>query len=96
MIRLGVKRILKERGLSQKELADKLGITEVGLSKSIGDRGNPTLSTLESISRALSVNITELFEPIGISGVIQIDGKPYIINCIADIENILIEVKSNK
>lgn len=62
MIKLRVKDILKEKGITQKELADTLGITEVGLSKSLSDKGNPTIATLENIANALSVDMTDLFE----------------------------------
>ena len=43
-----------------KDLAQMIGITEVGLSKSLN--GNPGLTRLQDIAEALEVNITELFE----------------------------------
>lgn len=43
-----------------KDLAVKIGITEVGLSKSIN--GNPNIGRLEQIASALDVPVTELFE----------------------------------
>ena len=61
MIKLRVKEILKKQGVSQKELSDRLGITEVGLSKSLSEKGNPTKDTLEKIAEALNVEIWELF-----------------------------------
>lgn len=42
------------------ELADKLGITRITLTRNIS--GNPTISTLESIAAALNVEIVDLFE----------------------------------
>ncbi|MDQ8748392.1 helix-turn-helix domain-containing protein [Elizabethkingia miricola] len=59
MIKLRVKELLKEKGISQKELAERINITEVGLSKSIN--GNPTLQRLEEIASALNVDFLELF-----------------------------------
>ncbi|EGK04695.1 helix-turn-helix domain-containing protein [Dysgonomonas mossii] len=96
MIKLRVKDILREKGITQKDLADRLNITEVGLSKSLSEKGNPTISTLDNIANALDVNITELFEPKGISGIIKIDNKSYEINSLDDIKKLLAEIEDNK
>lgn len=56
---LRVKEICKEKGLQMQELADKLGITRITLTRNIS--GNPTISTLESIAAALGVDVVELF-----------------------------------
>lgn len=60
MATLRVKEICKEKGLQMQELADKLGITRITLTRNIS--GNPTISTLESIAAALNVEIVDLFE----------------------------------
>lgn len=58
---LRIKEILKEKKMSQIELADKLDITTVGLNKIIN--GNPTVDTLLKISEALNVDIRDLLSP---------------------------------
>lgn len=58
---LRVKELLKSRGLTAKELASRLGITEAALSSSLS--GNPTLDRLNAIAEALCVPVTELFVP---------------------------------
>ncbi|WP_174715410.1 helix-turn-helix domain-containing protein [Chryseobacterium arthrosphaerae] len=40
-MKLRIKEICDEKGIMQKELAERINITEVGLSKSLN--GNPTL-----------------------------------------------------
>lgn len=60
-IMLRVKDILKEKGMTQKELATKIGIAEISLSRSIATNGNPTLDTLTKIANALDVPVEELF-----------------------------------
>jgi len=60
-MKLRVIEICKQKGLTQKELAMKVGLTPVGLSKAIN--GNPTKDTLERIASALCVPVTDLFEP---------------------------------
>lgn len=58
---LRIKQILKEKGITAKELASKLGITESGLSQAISGNGNPTIKRLEEIAKALGVPLVELF-----------------------------------
>ena len=48
-----IKELCKEKGLLFKELAQQLGITDVGLRQSL--QGNPTIGTLEKIAVALGV-----------------------------------------
>ena len=57
---LSIKRLCKGQGITQKELAVRLGITPVALSKSINS--DLRISTLEKIAAALGVHISELFE----------------------------------
>lgn len=58
---LRVKELLKSRGLTAKDLASRLGISEAALSSSLS--GNPTLDRLNAIAEALGVPVTELFVP---------------------------------
>lgn len=72
-MKLRILDICKQAGITQKELAERIGLSPVGLSKAIN--GNPTKDTLEKIANALNVRITELFEePTNINGYIELDG----------------------
>lgn len=53
--------ILKDRGMTQTDLAERIGISRVGLSKAIN--GNTTITTLRKIATALGVEVPELFAP---------------------------------
>lgn len=53
--------ILKENGMTQTDLAERIGISRVGLSKAIN--GNTTITTLRKIAVALGVSVPELFAP---------------------------------
>jgi len=56
-----IKTICSNQGITQKDLADKLNITDISLNKSL--RGDyPQLQTLERIAAALNVPVVELFE----------------------------------
>lgn len=57
---LRIKEVIKDKGLSVQELAEKMGISRVGLSQHIN--GNPSVEVLDRIASALSVPVTELFE----------------------------------
>lgn len=59
-MRFRILELCKEAGINQTELAEKIGLSRVGLSKAIN--GNPTVDTLERIATALNVPISALFE----------------------------------
>ena len=55
-----IKELLKQKGVTAKELAAKLNLSEGALSQSLN--GNPTLERLTQIASALGVPVSELFE----------------------------------
>ncbi len=50
---------MKGKGITAKELAKKMGISEAALSLSLN--GNPTLDRINQIATALDVPVSELF-----------------------------------
>lgn len=54
-----IKDLIKEKGYTQQEFADKLEITRVGLSQLIN--GKPSYPTLEKMAKALNVPMWQLF-----------------------------------
>lgn len=58
---LRIKEILKERGITYKEMAARLGTSDIALRASL--RGNPTMKTLEKVAEVLCVEVPELFKP---------------------------------
>ena len=61
VMELRVKELLKEKGVMHKELAEKLGVTDIALRASL--KGNPTIGTLEQVANVLGVSVPELFAP---------------------------------
>ncbi|WP_294590367.1 helix-turn-helix transcriptional regulator [uncultured Phocaeicola sp.] len=57
---LRIKDVIKEKGMTITELADKMGINRVNLSSMVN--GNPTVETLNKIADAIGCPVTELFE----------------------------------
>ena len=85
---LRIKDICREQGIMLKDLAKQLGLTEVGLSKSIN--GNPTIGRLEEIANALGVPVTELFDKSSdeVVGAVRIGKDTHLINSKDDIKKL--------
>ena len=67
--RTRIKELCQGQGITQKELAEKMGISDISLNKTL--RGEyPQLQTLEKIANTLNVPIAELFEKPNASNVI--------------------------
>lgn len=57
-----VARLRKEQGLTQKELADKLNVTDKAVSKWETGKGFPDVKLLEPLAQALGVSLVELMQ----------------------------------
>ena len=66
-IRFGsfVAQLRKERGLTQKELAQRLHVTDKAVSKWETGRGFPDLKLLEPLAQTLEVSLVELLQGSG-------------------------------
>lgn len=96
-MKLRILEICKQAGITQKELAERIGLSAVGLSKAIN--GNPTKDTLEKIASALNVPITELFNAgtnEELTALIQHKGDFYKACTIAELENIVGKIKEKQ
>lgn len=58
----GIKAQLRAQGISYRELASRIGVSEPTIKRDLG-RGNFSLQRLDRICQALSLNITELVVP---------------------------------
>jgi transcriptional regulator with XRE-family HTH domain len=54
-----IKEVIKEKGYTQQEFADLLGMSRVGLAQIVN--GKPSYPTLEKIATALNVPMWQLF-----------------------------------
>lgn len=89
-MKLRIKEVIKEKGLTIQALADQMGINRVNLSASIN--GNPTVETLEKIASALEVDITALFGSTNeceVNGFIKIKDSIYEVHSFDDLEMLL-------
>jgi transcriptional regulator with XRE-family HTH domain len=90
---LRIKELLKEQGVTAKHLADKIGISENGLSLIISGKRQPRFELLNSIAIELDVPFWQLFsEPTdSFNGYVEYKGKIHKIKSKQDIENLLNE-----
>ena len=58
-----IKDILKQKGLKQNDLADRLGINRVSLSRLLSDKNDMRLSTIKKIAEAIGCDVAEFFSP---------------------------------
>jgi transcriptional regulator with XRE-family HTH domain len=56
-----LKRLLREKKLNQKMLAEKLGLSQMQISKWMHGTSKPTLDSLAAVCRVLGVEPEELF-----------------------------------
>ena len=60
---LQIKETLKQRGLKQNELAERLGINRVSLSRLLSDKNDMRISTIKKIADAIGCDVSEFFAP---------------------------------
>ena len=58
-----IKETLKKRGLKQIDLADRLGINRVSLSRLLSDKNDMRISTIKKIADAIGCDVSEFFTP---------------------------------
>ena len=56
---MNIKSIIKQKGLTMEDVAERVGINRVTLSQTLS--GNPTMSTLQRIADALGCKVGEFF-----------------------------------
>lgn len=57
---MDIKRMIKAKGLTVKEVAERMGIAREGLSNHIN--GNPSVQVLERIAAAIGCDVRDFFE----------------------------------
>ena len=62
---LKIRRILREKGLSQYELAEKMYVSPAQITKILSGKENLGIKTISKIERALGVNLIEISMPEG-------------------------------
>lgn len=90
--RTRIKELCQSKGFTQKELADKMGISDISLNKTL--RGDyPQLQSLERIANALDIDISELFvrntPDSDVNGYVKVKGTLYEVHSFEDLRRLL-------
>lgn len=90
--RIRIKEICQSKGITQRELADKMGISDISLNKTL--RGEyPQLQSLERIAKSLDVDIAELFvkntSDSEVNGYVKVKGTLYEVQSFEDLKKLL-------
>ena len=90
--RTRIKELCQSKGFTQKDLADKMGISDISLNKTL--RGDyPQLQSLERIANALGIDIAELFvkniSNSEVNGYVKVKGTLYEVHSFEDLEKLL-------
>lgn len=94
---LQIKEVIKRKGTSVQDLAEKMGISRIGLSQHIN--GNPSVEVLERIADALGVEVSELFVSRNkeeLTALIQHKNEFYKANTLDELEKIISEIKGGE
>lgn len=92
---LRLKEILGNKGISGKDLAEKVGVTPVSISRIVVGSNFPKPELLLAIAQELDVDVRELFHPTKtedgavLNGFIEYQGEVYRIRSMADIQRII-------
>jgi len=94
VIRLRVKEILAQKGMTSKELAERMNKAPQYVSNIINGGKGVSISTLVGIAQTLDVEFRDLFSPIkqkveSVNGFVKIRGTLYEVNSFDDIERLL-------
>lgn len=57
-----IQRIRKEKGLTQKQLGERLNMTQSAIGQFENDKTSPKIGTIDKIASALGVNIVDIME----------------------------------
>ena len=95
---LQVKSICKAQGITLKELAERMKVSPEAVTRMLSENGNPTLTSLENIAKALKVEVYELFDNFSsdmhVHGYLEVGDRIHRINNFSDLQEIYNKLSS--
>ena len=70
-----IKTILKQKGMTQKELAERMGMSLQQLNNTISGRNTASMAVYERIAKELDVEFWRMFAPDDVLSILEIVGK---------------------
>ena len=97
---LRVKSICKQQGITLRQLAERMDVSPEVVTRMLSDSGNPTLSSLENIAKALGIEVYELFDNFDadkmVHGYLEVGRKTYRINNFNDLQIVYNKITSGE
>ena len=91
MLQLRIKELCKERGITLNTLAERINVSQPSISALATGKQKPSLDTLEKLSKALDVEVGELFTPKNdFIAFIRSKGKTYTFTSLEDLREYVI------
>lgn len=94
------KEVLKKYGVSQNELAERLGINRVSVNRMLRDENDMRYSTMVKFASAIGCKVTELVEETNTSSdfaaFIRYEGKHYHADSLEELKNIIAYMEPNR
>jgi len=95
---LRVKSICKKQGLTLKELAERMEVSPEAVTRILSQNGNPTLTTLENVAKALKVEVYELFDNFSadmlVRGYLEVGDRIHRISNFSELQEIYYKLSS--
>lgn len=90
-MKLRIKELLKEKGVTTYQLAEHLGVTQPTVSSTMN--GNPNFKWLNQVADFLGVNFMELFidDDSAVSGFIKIKGIIHEIHSMEELKRLIVD-----
>jgi transcriptional regulator with XRE-family HTH domain len=97
---LRVKNICKQQGITLKQLAERMDVSPEVVTRMLSENGNPTLSSLENIAKALGIEVYKLFDNFDadkmVQGYLEVGSKMYRINNFNDLQIVYNKITSGE
>lgn len=92
-----IKEVLKRYGITQDEIAKRLGINRVSVNRLLNDKNDMRVSTAEKFAAAIGCRIGELFEEdkdTDFAAFVRFNGIHYTADTLEEFNTIVEEIKS--
>lgn len=97
---LRVKNICKQQGITLRQLAERMDVSPEVVTRMLSKNGNPTLSSLVNIAKALGIEVYDLFDNFEadkmVNGYLEVGNKIHRISNLNDLHTVYKKITTGK
>ena len=93
-MQIRINEILKEKGITISQLADRAGIARANVSNIVHLKTAPALDTLERLANALNLPVSDLLASSDVQGFIKYRGQVYEVNDFITLSSLTSKIKA--